>query len=140
VLYSFYFKSFYEESIVLALRPWLLSGIARAYDGRGWGVFVVLSVATLAAKLAMIFVLPVLAFVVMDAGAKHATPRPTIAAIVTVLIMAASVPFVFVSDDRQVQNAYNRFFNGLGWSAQGVAGWPGRNFTDRYRYFYARKG
>jgi hypothetical protein len=143
VLYSFYFKSLYEESIVLALSPWLLAGIARAYDGRGWRVFVVSSVLTLAAKATMIFVLPVLAFVVIDAGTRHPTPRRTIAALAAVLIAAVSVPLVFVigsGDDRLSQNAYNRFFNGLGWSAQGVAGWPARNFTDRFRYFYAHAG
>ena len=58
----------------------------------------------------------------------------------SLLVAAAAVPYLFIfgtGDTRMSENAYNRFYNGIGWSAQHVADWPTTNFTARFRYFYA---
>lgn len=139
-LFAFYFKSLFEEAVVLALLPWMLGGVTRAYAGSGWAVFVVTVSAMLAAKATMIFALPVGLFIVIDAEMRNRGRPAAVAGLGVTLVAAAAVPYVFIfgtGDTRMSENAYNRFYNGIGWSAQHVADWPAINFTARFRYSYA---
>lgn len=141
-LYAFYLKSLYEEAVVLAALPWLLAGIARLQGDGRVRTFALASAAVLAAKAQMVFALPVLLFVVADAAGRRAV-SPAIAIVAgATLVAAAALPLATMhgpGEMRPFQTAYNRFFNGLGWSAQHVASWPARNFTERHRHFEANQ-
>jgi len=134
LVFGFYFKSLYEESMVLALSPWMNLGLYRIkYQGNS-KVFTLASVLLVFAKVQMIFVLPVVIaiFYYCDASVFVCKSKRFSC---EVIILAGMAAFHFSGIYAQI-NDYDRFYNGMGWSLQKVSTWPARNTPDRLRYFY----
>lgn len=136
-LYGFYFQSLFEEAVVLAALPWLLAGLVRARDGGGTRLLLATGAAVLASKVQMVFLLPVLAYGLLTTPTRGRVRK---ALGLFLLAGAAALSLQALSNAGLApSNAYNRFFNGVGWTLQGVADWPTANFTERYRYFQANQ-
>lgn len=140
ICFSFYFKSLYEEAAVLMLSPWVLvSLLAMSVPGRIWPFFFV-SFLVILAKAQMIFLLPLfVGFITLKTRANKFS-FSVIALGILILVFAA---FASVerskSSDLSLMNSYNRFFNGIGWVAQGVESWDRWNFNERLLYFKTNK-
>ena len=135
-VYAFYFKSLYEEAVVLALSPWLLWGIAdTSKTGRHWPS-ILLAAVILASKPQMIFVLPVLV-----AGIVQTRPgwnRQTgVVLLCAALIASIGALWSASQKSNRAANSYDRFYNGIGWTLQASSTWPASNFNERQSYFYS---
>lgn len=139
ILFSYYFKSLYEEAVILALSPWLLLAFHQSYSRKNHLPLMAIGSLILLAKSQMIFLLPIFLGLLFRKLASEKQEVRIVVAIVGAtffLVIGASI-----GKDRlaglELQNAYNRFFNGIGWSLQGVADWPGKTVSDKNQFFNA---
>lgn len=135
--WSFYFRSLYEEAAVLALVPMFAWGILKLYEGRVFPFFLI-SMLLLVAKAQMIFLLPLLGLMLATSPAVRYSKAALVTGLLTVLA-AAYGGYSARSSGMAPVNDYNRLYNGVGWSLQGVNGWPAHEFNARMHYFAANK-
>ena len=153
LVFSFYFKSFYEETVVLLAIPWLLAapGMNRPYIFDV--LFALVCGGVLFAKPQMIFMAPPLLYVWFRRSQNRLAGG--------VLALSVGLFFVLPSGLQVLKthlhwsqkpspaahqhppsgsiNAYDRVFNGVGWSIQNVGNWPASTFQERLAYFAANK-
>jgi hypothetical protein len=136
-----YFRSFYEETIVLAGMPWFLLGLWRwQLDGKP-GLILISAACLLSAKVQMVGALPLILAIVWRArgGVPRDSTAPASAwvpAVLTIgLIGLSALSLARWDYTRKGEvNSYNRFYNGVGQALQGVADWPARAFRERNLY------
>jgi hypothetical protein len=138
---AYYFKSLYEEAAVLALMPWLVTGVALRATLPGAMLLASASALVLYAKSELILVLPVLVAAFAGSCVVQRQSRFRFAMLLVAFFVvppafqAGKATFTHLSQ----QNAYNRVFNGLGWAGEGVAFWPAGNYSERAHYFVHNK-
>ena len=130
--------SHYQEAVLLPLLPWCLLALHHLWHGARLVNFAVVGVLVLAVKAQMAFMLPFLLGVLCLAWRRGDFKLlPVLACGLMFTVVAAGL--VFIQRHHGQENSYNRFFNGLGWTVQGVAHWPARTFNDRQAYFDAHR-
>lgn len=136
VFFSFFLKSLYEESILLALIPiFILSTFSYLKQGNIF-LFSIVSSLILLTKFQLIALLPALLFFAIKNRPRKNLSIIKIGFVVLVLLTSCyySVSTKQSSGDN-LANSYNRFFNGIGWSMQEVRHWPADEFSERLAYF-----
>jgi hypothetical protein len=137
LVFGFYFKSLYEEVMVLALLPWLLYGIEKIRDKKCYGVFVTAGFFIILAKVQMAFICPVLIAIIYDSDKKFLSDKNK--RIMAELLLLAVMIDYHSSGAALDVNRYDRYYNGIGWSLQNVAAWPAQTIGERARYFYGHQ-
>ena len=140
LLFRFYFKSFYEEAIVLAVLPWLCFGYYEMLAGRSCRIFVIISVIILFSKIQMIWLAP--AFFVLYLCAtqvKFWSAKSLIFMITSISVVVVMLFGVGRGSGVEFPNKYNRYYNGLGWTILQSSNWPGSEFNARAYYFNQNK-
>ena len=141
--FSPFLKSLYEEGVLLALMPWLIFFINIYKKQRSViGLLVVIGLMLLS-KLQLLILIPAfLYFVVLtqDQSTPHSSKLNTwiknsICGVALITLVGAGVISKQSQNDGHA-NAYNRLFNGIGWTLQEVQSWPVNTFTQRLDYFY----
>lgn len=135
--FSFVFSSFYEEAIVLVVLAVLPYGVSQLAKGRTPLPFSIASAALIFAKAQMLIVAPFLFLILVKHLLAKCYPRRLQALSMTIILLSclASVSVKAISD-ASTANAYNRLYNGVGWSVLNVKDWPAEEFGARHRYFY----
>jgi len=136
LFFSPFFKSLYEEGIVLALLPWVILGIYRLRtQGKVLG-FTIASGLLLLAKAQLVMLAPAILYAIFFYG--HTLKLSTLKIIfVSGVLLLAVVGSLYQKQKQEdgLANAYNRLFNGIGWSMQSVHSWPTNHFSERLQYF-----
>lgn len=134
--FSYYFKSFYEEAPILALSPLMLYSYLTLQLGKPY-FFATVTCFIILSKAQMILLAPfVIIFLFIHRPASGGLHH-TIASILVVVAVAVSFAgkSEILMQNISMQNSYNRLFNGLGWSLQGVQDWPASNSSTRHNFF-----
>ena len=126
-------KSYYEEAIILSLIPWMAIGLRNLFVSRKSGLFAISCVLFFYTKTQMIAVLP-LALIALYLANRHGK-RAWKNFAVALLITSSALLMNLSKSGFWTVNSYNRYFNGIGWSVQGVGDWPAFNYPDRQEYF-----
>ncbi len=137
IVYGFYFKSLYEEAVVLALSPWIFMGLQDMRDRGRYRVFLISAILVLMSKVQMIFLVPLLVAAIFYIGDKSAGYRKksVISAFILLTAIASYANEIDPNAALRVANYYNRFYNGIGWSLQQVSSWPVNSYQGRQQYF-----
>ncbi len=133
-----FLQSYFEEAALFALVPWLCLGIRQLTQDSRFGVFTVSAALFVFAKVQMIVFVPLLLFLLAERQQRIGGQlRATLvaAAVIAVAALAAHLG----KHETHKPNAYNRYFNGIGWSLQGVSDWPASEFISRHAYWYANR-
>ena len=136
LFFSPFFKSLYEEGIVLALLPWVKLGIYRLRTQGKILEFTITSALLLLAKTQLVLLAPAMFYAIFFYG--RALKLPTLKIIfVSGFLILAVVGSLYQKQKQEdgLANAYNRLFNGIGWSMQSVYSWPANHFSERLHYF-----
>ncbi|WP_099558156.1 hypothetical protein [Hartmannibacter diazotrophicus] len=134
---GFYMKSGYEAASVLAFLP-LFTFAAMV---RSRIVYLLASAAILYSKAQMIFLVPFMIYAYVRC-VRLPLPRKWMdAAVILVFLVAPSAVQLYKASQYGLTepNAYNRVYNGFGWTLQGVADWPVHEFRSRKGYFDEHK-
>ncbi len=131
-LFSGFLYSFYQEAFLIALSPWLFA-ILQARKPALIPFLVVLALAMFV-KTQILFFVPL--FLLWIYQAHKRAPSAIRSGLAVVVI--AVVGWLSLQDNtfNAEQNAYNRIFNGIGWSLLEVETWPETEFDARHTYFY----
>lgn len=137
-IYSVYFKSLYEEALVLALCPLFTAGII-SYRTKGkLTLYVVSATAILLCKAQMLYFLPLTVLILLypttTGTAPRWLPRIAAAAFLVAICMSYQVHLSSTGGMSAVNN-FNRTYNGIGWALQSSASWPASTFEERLAYF-----
>lgn len=140
VAFGFYFRSLYEEAALLAFAPLLAFCVAPS-GGRACNlVTVVVSVLIILAKAEMVFLLPLLIYnFSMDGAPKWANRCQVFNAAALVFVAAGYAGYLAAHGGMGPVNNYNRFYNGIGYSALSSAAWPAHTFNERLAYFQSHR-
>jgi len=123
---AYFFKSLYEDAMVFALGPWVFLGLREALRHERYAIFIGATLLLVFAKVQMVFALPPIAALLLARGRGRWLP------LYLLLIVLGFSKAATLAD----VNAYNRLYNGIGWTLQGVTDWPARDFFARRGYFY----
>lgn len=134
LLFAELIDSFYEEAFFAALIPWL----AQVRFGTWRRTALALGIAGLAliAKAQAIFLVPVLVLLFRE---RSVAPRWREWALLGAVIVVALGFNAVKAHHYSGQNAYNRIYAGLGWTALDAAHWPPVEFFARRDYLYAQR-
>lgn len=140
LFFSPFFKSLYEEGIVLALLPWVLLGIYRLRTQGKVLEFTITSALLLLAKTQLVLLAPAMLYAIFFCGRTLKIPTLKIIFVSGVLLLAV-VGSLYQKQKQEdgLANAYNRLFNGIGWSMQAVHTWPANHFSERLQYFSSQQ-
>jgi hypothetical protein len=136
IFFSIFLKSVYEEGVLLVLMPWLLSSInTYLKNGKVLGLMICFSLLLLT-KYQLILLVPAILFFAIKYGPKGRAGFLKINALIFVLVFSVGVSsYNKQSSSTGQANSYNRLFNGLGWSIQGIGDWPANQYSERENYF-----
>lgn len=136
LFFSPFLKSLYEEGIVLALLPWVLLGIYRLRTQGKVLEFTITGALLLLAKTQLVLLAPAMLYAIFFYGRNLKLPTLKIICVSGFLILAV-VGSLYQKQKQEdsLANAYNRLFNGMGWSMQSVHSWPANHFSERLQYF-----
>lgn len=125
-LYGDYLGSFYEESALLILLPWILYSLrVNEKYFLGWIFYVMISALFLYSKAQNVYFLPLLFFRYWVSRYKSCNSHQFFKAIVVgAVLLVFSYLTITNHPQNKTPNSYNRTFNGQGWSMMGVGGWP----------------
>jgi len=137
LIYGFFFKSLYQDAMVLALSPWLLLGLQRINQRRQYTIFIVASMALMLTKVQMVFIVPVIVAIMFYTDRRFYRQGAKRLMVEGVLLCAALSMLSFNGIDHV--NNYDRYYNGLGWTLQNVMAWPVSSFYPRLQYFYRNR-
>jgi hypothetical protein len=136
LFFSPFFKSLYEEGIVLALLPWVILGIYRLRTQGKVLEFTITSALLLLAKTQLVLLAPAMLYAIFLYGRALKLPTLKIIFVSGILLLAvAGSLYQKQKQEDGLANAYNRLFNGIGWSMQSVHSWPANHFSGRLQYF-----
>jgi len=130
-----FFNSVYEELALLAFLPWMIFGFAQLQKRKIY-VFLFFSSAILFAKTQMVVLLPFFFFVLYNRLRDGRLSSKELFTSYAILICVAIIS-IHTRSENVTPNAYNRLFNGIGWSSLDVSSWPCESFTCRHKYFYS---
>ncbi|MCP5038352.1 MAG: hypothetical protein GY945_12225 [Rhodobacteraceae bacterium] len=130
-LFAGFLYSFYQEAVLLPLTPWLYLGFAARNPSTI--PFVLLIGFALLSKPQAVFFAPVFFFLVI--ALHRRAPSWTRTSLGLAMIFATSA-FSLANTCCGEQNAYNRIFNGIGWTILKAEDWPAPEFDQRHSYFY----
>ncbi len=143
IMYGLYFRSVYEEAIVVALTPLLAAGIMRLHQKGTLTLLLVAGITILLAKAQMVFMLPIIIICVWSGLVQF---KPSFwkvkGALATALLVATCTGYAgYLSHTAEMSsvNSYNRLYNGIGWALQKSAEWPEKTFADRLAYFQSNR-
>jgi hypothetical protein len=130
--------SHYQEAVLLPLLPWALLAIDLLWHRSRLLPFLCVGVLLLAVKAQMALLLPLLLAVLWAAShVRRIAPAPALLVAAALSLVAAYL--VVAQRHHGDANGYNRWFNGVGWTLQGVAEWPARSFSERQAHFEAHR-
>lgn len=140
-IFANYFRSFYEEAIVLITLPWFLLGLWRWQSDGKPALLLVAAACLISAKVQMIGALPLILAIIWrtwlsirrQANPPAAPLIPTVLTLGLIGVSALSLARWEYTRKGEV-NHYNRFYAGVGLALQGVADWPARTFRERNLY------
>ena len=122
---GFLVRSFYEESLILMLSPWLFLGLAQLKERGRIAVFFVAATLMIVSKEQIAVFAPMF-LVVMYLYLPRT--RPNLLRLVGVAAVFLGSIAVMAHESSVFQlstsNSYDRTFNGLGFAMGGVASWP----------------
>ena len=133
-----FLQSYFEEAALFALVPWLCLGIRQLIEENRFGIFTASAALFVFAKVQMIVFVPLLLFL-LAWRQQQIDGRLRATLIATAIIGLAAMAAHLGKHETHKPNAYNRYFNGIGWSLQGVSHWPASEFTTRHAYWYANR-
>ena len=131
-LFSGFFYSFYQEAMLFALTPWLFA-ILQARQPALLPFLLVLALA-MYVKTQMLLFVPVLMLWIIQAHDRAPSRLRTVLA--TAVVVAVGWLALHADTFNTEQNAFNRIFNGIGWSLLEAETWPEHEFDARHSYFY----
>ncbi|MBH1448725.1 hypothetical protein Q7W57_11655 [Stenotrophomonas geniculata] len=135
-IYAVYFRSLYEEAMVLALAPTLAAGIIALTQEGKYRLFTLSSAAILVCKAQMILMLPVLLVTVLWMDPRGGRYRQKLATCLFLTVCGFSYQaYLAHFGEMSAVNNYNRTYNGIGWALQRSADWPAKTFEQRLHYF-----
>lgn len=136
--FSHLFNSLYEEALAIVLVPWVIYGFSRFSISGKWGVFFISVIGLLFTKAQMVGILPItlMLLVLLKRDGKIDL---LLFLIMTVGFVMVSIFALYLKKENNVPNAYNRLYNGLGWSVMGVSSWGQNSFGERHNYFYKNR-
>lgn len=131
-LFSGFFYSFYQEAALIALSPWLVATV----QARKPALVPFLGVLALSmyVKTQMLLFAPV--FFMWIILAHRRAPSRIRTGLGTAVIALVGWQTLHTDAFNVEQNAFNRIFNGIGWSLLEAETWPEREFDARHTYFY----
>ncbi len=133
--YTVYLKSFYGESLVLALTPALCLGIRQLVQQNRALLFTLCAAIIIYAKQQMIFVAPIIILLLLRNLWLYGSVNLRVwASLLCIVLISATT--LGVHSENRAPNQYNRYFNGVGWSILQSAHWPAHRFDERHPYFY----
>jgi hypothetical protein len=122
---GFMLRSFYEESLILMLSPWLFFGLTQLKERGRIAVFFAAAVLMILSKEQMAVFAPM--FLVLMVLYLPKTRRNFLRTAAVGVVFAGGVA-VMAHESSVFQlstsNSYDRTFNGLGFAMGGVASWP----------------
>jgi len=139
-LYGYYLKSLYQEAAVLTLIPWLACFWKNMECPSGRYGFLATSALVIFSKIQMIFVLPIFLMVIFSS--TPFTKKNFAFLSLSVVLLTGMAGYGLYKEHKtagKVANAYNRLFNGIGWSVQEAKDWDATNYIDRHLYFEKNK-
>lgn len=132
MVFSGFFRSFYEELNILVLLPLLLLGFWRwQQDGKPLVLLVTLCLITFS-KVQMVGALP---FLFLLVWAKIPSWRAAALMTVSALIVSLFSLWRWDHTTMNTPNVYDRFYNGIGMALQDVGDWPIQKYPERHHYF-----
>jgi hypothetical protein len=136
ILFATYFSSLFEEAATFALIPWVFGAYVRSVKNRKLLGFTIVAAFFVYTKSQMIYFVPL--FLVL------LWPYKELFGVVRMLCSVAAIAALgfcggLQKSENMIPNSYNRMFNGLGWSMQGVSSWPVREFAGRLGYFQSHR-
>jgi hypothetical protein len=136
LLFAPFFSSLFEEAATLALVPWVFAACSLAFRHGRLMVFTILATLFVYTKAQMVYFVPVFAVLLWPQRARFGVVR----LICSLGVIAAfGVYGGMQKGSNAIPNAYNRMFNGLGWSMQGVSAWPVHEFAGRLSHFQTHR-
>jgi len=136
LFFSPFLNSLYEEGLVLTLLPWVVLSIDRLRNkGKVLG-FTIASSFLILTKTQVVLLVPAMLYAILVYGRATKLSTLKIITVCAILVLAVTGSFYQKQNQKDGQaNAYNRLFNGLGWSMQAVHTWPANQFSERLKYF-----
>lgn len=140
LFFSPFLKSLYEEGLILALLPWVVLSIHQLRTKGKMLGFVISCVLLILVKAQLVLLAPAILYAIIFYGIrlKVSSAKIFCAAVIIALAIVGSLYQKHIQADG-VANAYNRLFNGIGWSMQEVYTWPTNHFGERLNYFSNRQ-
>jgi len=134
IIFSFIVSSYYEEAALIAVIPWFIYGLSKLRREGKYFIFVGAAVLLTCAKAQMIFFIPFVVYLLWTSNGWHAEHKRKIVLSLCAIILATMAANA-LRTNFVVPNAYNRLYNGIGWSTQNVSTWPANSFKERRDYF-----
>lgn len=137
-VYSAYFRSLYEEALVLALCPLFTAGVISLRTKGKLALYLVSATAILLCKAQMLYFLPLTVFILLSPTTNRTTPRVRSRIAASALLVTVCMSYqVHLSNTGGMSavNNFNRAYNGIGWALQSSASWPASTFEERLAYF-----
>jgi len=136
LFFSPFLKSLYEEGLILALLPWVVLGIDQLRTKGKMLRFIISCALLILVKAQLVLLAPVVLYTIIFYGIrlKASSAKIFCATAMLVLAVVGSLYQKHMQADG-IANAYNRLFNGIGWSMQEVHAWPANRFGERLKYF-----
>lgn len=137
--FGFYEKSLYEEAIILPLLPWICVGAHLAKTQGRFFIYTIAAIFISIAKVQMFFCAPFfICFLFFNLKASGGA-RGLFIPLILIAIAPICAAILLSESANKIPNIYNRFYNGVGWSIMNSHAWPGREFGERNKYFYAHR-
>lgn len=137
-LFSFFLHSYYEEAIIIPLLPWVMLGVHQLLQYKKLLLFTITASLFVFAKSQMAIFLPFYLFLLYKNYPRRKWGIWS-GILSAVFIIILGINANITKQNNHLPNAFNRFFNGIGWTLQNVPEWPARDFNTRREYFYAHQ-
>ncbi len=132
-VFSGFLKSFFEETFLIALVPWIAL-LAGQKSPSLWLFAPVVFLALISKSQAVLFA-PVFSYI---AARMYLASRSVVRTSLAVSVVALGCGYTLwysYSIGNNVFNSYNRIYNGIGWARLDVGNWPTVGYGEREFYF-----
>lgn len=139
-LLGFFLRSFYEESTILVLSPWLYAGLLAMKERGRFVLFGVAASLVILSKDEMAIFAPILVVVMLVYLPRTRGNLVRVVAVAAVLLGSAVIMIHKSSVAGMTSaNSYDRVYGGLGYAMGGVASWPTSTNETRNAYALANQ-
>jgi hypothetical protein len=138
IAYSSFFISFYEETIVIVAIPWLVAGISLIQGNRNSICFLLATCCITFAKVQMVILLPFF-FYLLIINYRRKRIHTSVLIVGFVFLLCSTAASFLAKSENNIPNAYNRLYNGIGWSVLNLDAWGKDEFNERHNYYYANR-